>query len=87
MIMLTLQSRACFLAIVMAAFLSLSDSKVSTYDSPFLTCQNNDLAAALPSPLAPHSYIPPERKVMHVVILKISYGMFITPKVTCIDGL
>ena len=51
---LTWQSRAYFLAIIMAAFLSLSDSNVKTQESPFLACQNKDFEAALP-PLTPHS--------------------------------
>lgn len=53
--MLTLQSRAYFLAIIIAAFLSLSDSNVNTNERPFLGCQNNAFAAALPSTRAPHN--------------------------------
>lgn len=52
----TLQSRAYFLAIMMATFLSLSDSKVNTNERPFLACQNNAFAALLTSLLTPHSY-------------------------------
>lgn len=52
---LTLQSRAYFLASIMAAFLSRSDSNVNTNDRPFLGCQNNAFAAALPSALTPHN--------------------------------
>lgn len=51
----TLQSRANFLATMMATFLSFSDSKVNTNDSPFLACQNSAFAALLASPLTPHS--------------------------------
>lgn len=52
---LTLQSRAYFLASIIAAFLSRSNSNVKTNERPFLACQNNALAALLPSPLTPQS--------------------------------
>ena len=58
----TLQSRAYLLASIMAAFRSLSDSKTNTKDCPFLTCQNSDLAAELPPPLNPHSWIEEREK-------------------------
>lgn len=61
----TLQSRAYFLASIMAAFLSLSVSNVNTNERPFLACQNIAFAALVISPLTPHSYT--HRKIIKVL--------------------
>ena len=53
--LLTLQSLAYFLASMIAAFLSRSDSNFNTNDSPFLPCQNSALVAVLRSSRTPHS--------------------------------
>lgn len=56
LLLLTLQSQANLRASMMAAFLSLSDSKATTKDTPFFACQYTAWAAAFPPPLTPHSY-------------------------------
>ena len=52
---LTLQSNANLLASMMAAFLSLSDSKANTKECPCFGCQNSACAAAFPPPRTPQS--------------------------------
>lgn len=51
----TLQSNANLLASMMAAFLSRSDSKANTKESPCFGCQNSACAAAFPPPRTPQS--------------------------------
>jgi len=51
----TLQSNANLLASMMAAFLSLSDSKANTKECPCFGCQKTPCAAAFPPPLTPQS--------------------------------
>lgn len=52
----TLQSNANLLASMIAAFLSLSDSKANTNESPCFGCQNSACAAAFPPPRTPQSW-------------------------------
>ena len=52
---LTLQSNANLLASMIAAFLSRSDSKANTKESPCFGCQNKACAAAFPPPRTPQS--------------------------------